>query len=165
MQETKFQFNKVKERIERLKANLPPILANQAKSYFLKSWDEQGWEGQKWQEVQRRIPGTAAYRYPKKWGLSRRTQPILIGAGRVKGSSGGALRRAVSASVRAQSIHLIRLVVDLPYAAIHNDGGAGTAFGKHKFTMPKRTFMKDSATLRRIQLAKINQYLNKVWQG
>lgn len=152
--DTKFKFNEVLDKIGIVKKELPIRLANQAKNYFVSSWDKQAWAGQPWKEVQRRIPGTAAYKYPKGWGLSRRTQPILIGAGRVKGSSGGALRRETSTSVKSATWNLVKLVVDLPYAKRHNEGLDG---------MPKRTFMADTLELREMQIKELKKYFDKVW--
>ena len=143
----KFGFDVVKEKITRMKEELPKLLANQAQTFFVKSWSNQGWEGDKWQEVKRRIEGTPEYKYPKKKGLGRRTKAILVNTGR--------LRRAVGSSIRSQQFDRIRLVVDLPYAEVHNDGGVHA---------PKRTFMKHSTTLGAMQQEKIKEFTDKVWK-
>ena len=111
----KFGFEIVKQKITAMKEELPKVLANQAQTFFTNSWKNQAWEGQPWKEVKRRQEGTPEYKYPAKKGLGRRTRAILVGAGR--------LRRAVASSIRSQEFSRIRLVVDLPYAQIQNDGG------------------------------------------
>ena len=143
----KFGFDVVKQKITAMKEELPKILANQAQTFFVKSWSNQAWEGEPWKEVKRRQEGTPEYKYPKKKGLGRRTRAILVSTGR--------LRRAVATSIRQQEFSRIRLVVDLPYAEVHNDGG------EH---MPARTFMKHSATLGAMQQQKIKEFTDKVWK-
>ena len=149
MADNKFGFGEIKRKIAAMKEELPKVLANQAQTFFVKSWANQGWEGQPWKEVKRREEGTPEYKYPKRKDLGRRTRAILVG----KGS--GRLRRAVGNSIRSAAFDRIRLVVDLPYAAVINDGGAH---------MPERSFMKDSITLRAMQETKIKQFTDKVWK-
>ena len=145
----KFGFDRVQANIKAMKEDMPKVLANQAQTFFVKSWANQGWEGQKWQEVQRRTKDTAAYKYPGKKGLGRRTRAILVGSG------SGRLRRAVATSIRSRQFNNIRLIVDLPYAEVINDGSKN---------MPKRTFMKDSPTLRAMQETKIKDFMDKLWK-
>lgn len=143
----KFDFSRVKKNMERLKVELPVILANQAQNYFVDSWSKQGWEGKTWKTPQRKIPGTNAYKYPKDKGLGRRTRATLVQTGR--------MRRAVGMSIRAKSFEQIRLVVDLPYAKRHNEGLDG---------MPKRQFMAQSARLEKLQKEKIVSYIDQIWK-
>lgn len=142
-----FGFDELNRKITAMKEELPKVLANQAQTFFVKSWSNQGWEGQQWKEVNRRIIGTPEYKYPKNKGLGRRTKAILVGTGR--------LRRAVGTSIRSRQFNNIRLIVDLPYAEVINNGGAN---------MPKRTFMKDSPTLRGMQETKIKDFMDKLWK-
>lgn len=144
----KFNFDRVKVNMQRLKTELPVILANDAQKFFVDSWRQQGWEGKDWPEVKRRIPGTREYKFPKTKGLGRRTRAILV--------KSGALRRAVGHSIRSKTFNNIRLVVDLPYAARHNEGLEG---------MPRRTFMRDSPVLKALQRKKINQAIDKTFKA
>lgn len=144
MADNRFGFGQVRLNIERMKIDLPVVLAKQAEGFFTDSWAKQGWDGQKWKEPQRKIPGTYAYKYAKP---AARTRATLVQT--------GALRRAVSNSIRSQTFNSIRLVVDLPYAAAHNDGEG---------SMPQRTYMKDSPILRIKQQEKIKQFTDSVWR-
>lgn len=148
---TKFKFDKVLANVNQLKQELPRVLANDAVRYFNDSFRQQGWDGQRWQTPKRKIPGTYEYEYPKKNAKTRRSRAILVQSGR--------LRRAVATSVRVVSFQLIRFVVDLPYAAIHNQGGPIKGG-----VMPQRKFMGDSKTLRNLQRAKIKAALDKIWK-
>lgn len=161
MTDNKFHFGAIKENIRQMKVVLPIQLASQAQTYFVSSWQKQGWDGQPWQEVKRRQEGTPEYKYPKKYGMGRRTSAILVSSSSVKGKSGGTLRRAVGNSIRSQVFgqNGIRLVVDLPYAAIHNYGLPMARGGN----MPMRSFMKDSPILRTMQITKIKTFTDKVW--
>lgn len=110
-----FNLHIVQQRLAETKRVLPIVLSKQAENYFTGSFTKQGLGTDKWQEVNRRIAGTNEYKYPKFKGLSRRTKPILIGT--------GALRRKVSNSIRTATWDNISLIVDLPYASVHNEGG------------------------------------------
>lgn len=145
--EDKFKFDQLKKNIEQMKRELPVILANDAQNFFVGTFDKQGWDGQAWEEPQRKIPGTAAYKYPKFKDLGRRTRATLVKTGR--------LRRAVSMSIRSQTFTSVRLTVDLPYAARNNEGLDGT---------PKREFMGRSPILLEQHKAKIKTYMSRLWE-
>lgn len=149
MADNKFFFGKTLENINKLKAELPVILANQAQRFFVDSFRQEAWrdgDTQPWAIPKRRIEGTPEYKYPMKKGLGRRTQSTLVQTGRLK--------RAVNASIRNASFERIQLIVDVPYAGYLNDGTS---------KMPARPFMKDSLTLRQMQMKKINEYVEKIW--
>lgn len=139
-------FDKVMKNMEQAKRRLPIALANEARLYFTNTFKVGGFDGKKWKEVNRRIPGTNEYKYPKKKGLSRRKKPILV--------QYGLLRRAVSMSVRSKTFKSIRLQVDLPYADNHNEG----------ITVPKRQFMGYSKQLDRQHKRTIEKEIKKIWQ-
>jgi hypothetical protein len=131
---------------------LPTLLANQAQNYFVSSFDKQGFDGAKWQEVQRRIEGTPAYKYPKTKDLGRRTRWILIGKGSTK------LRRAVNNSVRLKTWPLVQLIVDLPYAKAQNEGNPAR-------NLPKRQYMGQTEELTRMQRELVKRELDKNIKG
>lgn len=150
MADNKFGLGRVKDNISKMKIELPRVLANQAQNFFVSNFEKQGWEGQAWKEPKRRIEGTPEYRYPKFRGLSRRTKPTLTLTGR--------LRRETSNSIRSQSFNMIRLVVALPYAKVHNEGDPDK-------NIPKRRYMGQSPTLTIMQKNKINLYIDNLWRG
>lgn len=139
-------------------------LANQAQNYFVSSWRKQAFDGVSWKEVKRREVGTKTYKYPLHKGLQRQTAPILIGVGYKK--RGGSLRRAVSnmVSTAQYSQTGIRMIVNLPYAKIHNEGGKGKAFGKYSFDMPKRQFIGQTKELTEKQLKLISTEIDKIFK-
>lgn len=149
---SKFGFDKVLENFERTKRELPKIIANDAKNYFVKSWDAQGWDGVGWKEPQRKVPGTKAYKYPKKGADRRHTRAILVGS--------GALRRAVATSIKMATWDMIKFEVNLPYAKIHNEG---LKLGRGTGNMPKRKFMGDSPILKKQIRAKVDTAISKIW--
>jgi hypothetical protein len=140
-------FADVRRKIEQTKNVLPRLIANQAQNYFVMSWRNQGFDGNRWQEVKRRIPDTDEYKYPIKKGLARRTRPILIG-------KTGRLRRKVANSVVLANWNMIKLLVDLPYAAVHNEGTD---------KIPKREFMGQTSELTRMQRQRIDSFFDQVW--
>lgn len=140
----KFGLKKKIENLRKMKRTLPIKIANQARNFFVGRWEDQAWDDRGKTPWERRKRET-----PKSEGKN-----ILV--------SSGTLRRAVRNSIRDVSWDKIRLVVDLPYAKIHNDGGPGIAFGKHPFTMPRRRFMGQSLTLSKLQIDTIKQELAKI---
>lgn len=161
MPDNKFNFDKVLRQMQQVKKDLPILLAAQAQNYFSSSFKKQGFDGQPWQEVKRREEGTDEWKYPGGYGLSRRTNPILVGGGRIKGTAGGTLRRAVGNSIRSATFENITLIVDLPYAEIQNKGG--TAGHGGSAVIPKRQYMGQTQELTAMQIAKVNEYIDKIW--
>lgn len=145
----KFNFDRVGKNFQKVKTALPKVLANQAQNYFHKSFKDQGFDGTKWKEVNRRIEGTNEWKYPKNKGLGRRTKSILSGS--------GALDRAVGNSIRAATFDMVSIVVALEYAEAHNDGNP-------KRNLPKRQFIGQTRTLTNMQDKKIDEYIQKTWQ-
>jgi len=150
-----FNFRQVKERLIATKRELLVLLGNQAQNYFYSSFRKQAFNGQPWKEVQRRIEGTPAYKYPKTKGLQRRTSPILVGAGyKVRG---GKLRRAVSNMARTATFNVngFRMIVDVDYAGYLNDGTP---------KMAARRFVGQTQELTEMQRKKIIQTINNIWK-
>ncbi len=152
---TKFNLEGVQKNIAKTQRETLVLLANQAQNYFLSSFKKQGFDGKEWEEVKRRIPGEKAYKYPKTKGLQRQTAPILIGAGYKK--RGGELRRDVSNMARTAqlSVERVRMIVDLPYAEVHNDGGKN---------IPMRKYIGQTDELTRMQHDKIDQIFKGIWR-
>lgn len=145
-----WDFQQVKANIKSAKRDMPRKLANQARNYFVSSWTKQGWDGQPWKQVQRRTPGTRAYRYASP---ADRTRAILVGSG------SGRLRRAVSNSIRKADFGLIKLAVgdqEADYAGYHNKGTE---------KIPKRQFMGQTRALTQMQKKMIDSYFIKVWKS
>ena len=125
-----FGFAKVAENIKRVKEEVPQILAAKTRSYFLRSWKDQGYDGKEWEEVQRRMEGTKANKYAKP---AARTRQILMGR------APGELKKEVNDSLEQCDWNSIVFRVKLPYAKVHNEGlRSGRGGG---FTMPQRQFM------------------------
>lgn len=153
---SKFNFEQVRKNIVAIKRDLPRLLANDAQNYFLSAFRKQGWNGKLWENVQRRMEDTAAYKYPKSKGLSRRTQPILQGRT-------GKLRREVSnLAGRAQvrySLYNFTVTLKMnqnvvPYARYILDGTD---------KMVARRYMGDSPELRKKLRSRIDSYLKRAF--
>ena len=153
-----FGFDRIKQNIQRVKKDVPKILASVTRRYFLSSWEKQGYDGKAWAEVQRRVPGTKANKYAKP---AARTRQILVGSGRAY------LKKEVNDSLKTCNWDEIVFVVKAPYAKVHNEGlKAGRGSG---FTMPQRQFMPiqgkgQPADLTEIQLKVIKRETDKAWK-
>jgi len=144
----KFNFDKILKNMKSIDISLD--LANTAKNEFMSNFKNQGFNGHKWKEVNRRIEGTPEYKYPKSKGLSRRTKPIL--------SISGQLRRDVSNSVSTghKNNNLsYTLVVNNPYAEYQNDGTN---------KIPQRQFVGMTPELNKKLLTKISQKIGTIWE-
>jgi phage virion morphogenesis protein len=141
--------NKLKKAL----ANVPRLVGNDAVNHHKEAFIKQGWDGQKWKEVKRRIPGTKAYKYPKKKGTNRRTRGILIGAG------SGRLKKSIRITqVTSVSVHI---GTDVPYAQVHNEGQkAGRGKG---FIMPKRQFMGITKDIEKMIEKRLDQAFDSVF--
>jgi len=145
-----FNFGDVKQRLMQVQREIPTRLAKQAEKHFAESFQRGALDENRWQEVNRRIPGTNEYKYKRK-GITlqrQRTSPILVQSGN--------LRRKVNRSIHTVRPNEIRLVVDLPYALAHNEGTD---------TIPARPFMKQTATLTSMQQTLITQNMDRIWRG
>lgn len=146
---SQFDFRRIQIRLQEAEKGLSLALANVAKNEFLNNFREQGFNGKKWKEVQRRIEGTKAYSGNKDKG--KRTRAILQG----KGS--GRLRKDVANSVangRKNSELSYTLVVENNYASYHNDGTS---------KIPQRQFVGMTEKLNKKILNKINEKLSQIW--
>ena len=184
----KFNLDKVIKAIEQQKRELPILLGNDTKNYFLSSWNKKRWGNENWPEVQRRIAGTKAYQSASK---SARTRSILVQSGR--------LRRDVANSLRVATWDKIQFSVQNPYAAIHNYGGTiekkerlhklsfnekgkwtktrtekqrkkvaftrVAAIGGHGIQIPKRQFIGQTGELTQKQTKLIMRQMAKIWQA
>lgn len=148
--------------LKRMRVSLPIKLANASRNFFVASWDRQGWLD------------AGLESWPPRARETKRSKGKAILVDR------GFLRRAVRNSIREVNWNKVRLVVDLPYAAIHNDGGeiqhsaresvlhfgknkkfstikkANTAMkvskGAYTQSVPKRQYMGTSRTLTGIHI-------------
>jgi len=136
----KFNLDRVLRNMERLKKELPVVLANEAQNFFAGSWKSQGFTDKSLN------PWAPRAKETKK----TKGKAIMVSTGK--------LRRAVQNSIREKSFSKIRLVIDggsIPYAARHNNGDD---------VMPKRQFMGDSETLRKQQRKTIVNQIDKIWK-
>lgn len=154
---SKFNFQKVIDNIEQVKKELPVLLANDAQKYFLGSFKDQGWNGNHWEEVERRKSDTNTYKYPKGKGLSRRTMPILQKTGR--------LRREVSLLADKARITYDRFNFHISLTLDDNMVPYGKYINEGTDKMPQRKFMGDSPELKKILFNRINNYMDKVWKA
>lgn len=148
MAQNPFKFGVIVKRYNSVSLDMMREIAMANKNYFLQSFKNQGWEGKRWQEVNRRIPGTKEYMYPKNKGLRRRTREILIGRGQ--------LRRQVNSSIKLMNRSRIIFIVDLPYAAIHNNGGRVKGH-----IMPKRQYIGQTKETNYMTKQIISKYVNR----
>jgi phage gpG-like protein len=102
---SKLKLDEALRRFQQVKQDLPAVLANDAQRFFVASFRKEGWDD----------GGLKAW--------APRQYPTAKDAGRNLMVQTGRLRRAVANSLRGASWGLIKFVVDVPYASVHNDGG------------------------------------------
>jgi phage gpG-like protein len=137
---SKFKLDILLKNFEKVKATLPNELAEESINFFQDSFRQQGWNGGKWEEVQRRIPNTRAWKQATK---SDRTRAILVKTGKLR------------ASIFKKKVSFPQIIIatgsEAPYAIFHNKGTN---------KIPKRQFMGDSPRLRQKQVYLIRKRLD-----
>lgn len=174
----KFNFKVVIANLQRAKAEVPKLVANDTKNFFVGQFNKESWDGEQWEEVERRKAGANV---PE----SRKTAHILVKSGR--------LRRALINSLKeANWDQIVFKITDVPYAKVHNNGFNGTVNVKahvradskgdiykkkkrvaigvsfaqahtRQMNIPKRQFMGDAKELRVIQMKRIKSMIDKIW--
>jgi hypothetical protein len=139
VKDNKFHLGEIKKKFEQVKQRLPQKIADDSKSFFNDSFKQGGFTNstfQKWPEVQRRTPGTNAYKYPKTKKLSRRTKPILVLTGRLRDS------------IRITQVSFSRSVIrtDVSYAEAMNKKrrfiGISKTLNKRTHSLIKKEILK-----------------------
>lgn len=135
---SKFGFDKVLKNMQMVKRELPKQVANDTKLYFLNAFRLEAWDGQPWELPQRR---------KRKARSSRDRSKTLV--------QSGALRRAVSNSLKEATFQVIRFdVTDVTYAGYNNFGTPRN---------PQRQFMGQTKELTKIQTERITKIMDRIW--
>ncbi len=145
-----FKFKLSKRLFASQKRTLPIALGNIAKNFFKDAFRKGGFTDtgfKRWEQRRKRL------------GRGR-TSPTLKEAANLIQS--GTLKRSIK--VRPATFKLTRIFTNVVYAAIHNFGLRGLAFGKHEFKMPEREFIGDSRTLERKLENRILREVDKVFK-
>jgi phage gpG-like protein len=136
----------------------PTIAGEVAVRLFKQNFQDEGFFGEKWLEVKRRIAGTKAYRAAEKHHPTDHTRRILTGRtgdlGRsIEVKSAGDGRAVVWTNPAA-------FTSKEPYGRVHNEGlRAGRGSG---FTMPRRQFIGDHAKLRAAITDELQKKLSEI---
>jgi phage gpG-like protein len=159
---SKFNFDTVLRLLSEQKSKLPVQLGNIMQRHFKDNFTNQGFDGNKWPEVQRRMSMTKSYKSGTK---SSRGNPILHGPGAGKLRLSLQIVRADWQEVRIETIDKEGAVGSNKgvnaYARVHNEGlRAGRGKG---FIMPKRKFVGDSPVLNKKIIDRIELEFNKMW--
>lgn len=145
-----FKFRLTKRLFARQKRSLPIVLGNVAKNFFLATFRKGGFTDvgfKRWKQRRKRL------------GRGR-TSPTLKEAATLVQT--GKLKRSIR--VRPATFRITRIFTNVVYAAIHNFGLQGLAFGKAPFKMPEREFIGNSRILERKLEQRILREVNKVFK-
>lgn len=187
----KFGFDKVLRNMERLKKTLPVQLANQAQNFFVDSWKKEGWDDgnvQKWPPRKvtnkknkgralmvksgalRRAAGQSIR--SQTFNLVKLTVALPYAAVHNEGYNGmvkAHTRAQFTKSTTSQYIGL-RRTKSGKMKESHRRTTVFTRTGDiavkaHVMRMPRRRYMGDSKTLRKMQVSLITTQIDKVWQA
>ena len=145
-----FKFKLTKRLFKQQKRSLPIVLGNQAKNFFLEAFRKGGFTDisfKRWMSRRKRLTKGRA-------SATLRESSNLVKSGKLKRSI----------KVRPATFRKTRIFTNLVYAAIHNFGLKGLAFGKHPFKMPEREFIGNSKVLERKLERRILKEINKVFK-
>ena len=130
---SKFGFDKMPSLMKQNIKTAVSKMAHHTVKYFGDSFSKQGIGGEKWDEVQRRIPGTPAFMSENIWG---HTRPPLYG-------TTGNLRSETKNGLKIITDRSFTIENNPPYAAIQNYGGVNGRGGN----VPARPFIKQTNEL------------------
>ena len=145
-----FKLKLTKRLFARQKRSLPIVLGNVAKNFFLATFRKGGFTDvgfKRWKQRRKRL------------GRGR-TSPTLKETATLVQT--GKLKRSIR--VRPATFRITRIFTNVVYAAIHNFGLQGLAFGKAPFKMPEREFIGNSRVLERKLEQRILREVNKVFK-
>ncbi|MDR1197390.1 MAG: phage virion morphogenesis protein [Prevotellaceae bacterium] len=134
------------------------IAATTAIELFKENFQDEGFFGRKWKQVQRRIPGTKSYRYPpkgwkKKQGAWHNSKILTLSTNLGRSLS----KRYVDDGV----IVFSNLPSNNDYSAAHNEGT--TRAGKrHNIRIPRRQFLGKHKKLEEGVTAALQKELDKI---
>lgn len=137
-------ITQLKRRLVDMKNKLPPAVGLLAKSHFESNFRNQGFDGRKWQEVQRRTPGTKTFKYATK---AQRTSAILSG----------------KTKLLAKSIYVKKATWKEIVIASSSKYGEFINYGTPR--MPARKFMGFSVKLNKKILSFVKKQADKVFKG
>ncbi len=139
-----FNINGSIRKLKRKKSTLPRQVGNVAKLHFLDSFRRMGFTDNSLQRWQKRRARRGSGFEPSN----------LTKSGRLK------------RDIRVKAATFARTVIGtsrVVYAAIHNFGLKGLAFGKIPFDMPKRQFIGDSKVMDRKIIKVIDREIRKIF--
>lgn len=146
-----FEFHKSIRKMRHIKPMLPRLLGNDAKNFFLASYNKGGFTDvtfepwtPRWKRLKKRTSRNGKLYTPHS--TTARERATLVGAGHLKDSVD---------VLRADFNHTVIGTRGVEYAAAHNDG-----LGK----MPKRKFIGDSRQLTRKLKKRIENELRAVFK-
>lgn len=140
----KFDFDIILKNLQ--KSDLPELIADEVQKQFKKNFDDEGFFGNPWKEVERRDPSTYAYKYGT---TASQTNPIL--------TKSTALRKSIKVIKATWNEIVLGTVGDSvnKYADVHNEGTDN---------IPQRQFIGDSAKLDKAISDIIEDELDKIFK-
>jgi hypothetical protein len=141
---SKFGFNIILSEWGMLKKDAVERMMREAKIEFDDNFEKEGVGGKKWKEVERRQPGTQAYR---RASAQERSNPILTGVTETLKNGNVIIRATANEGV---------LVNRTPYAQYHQDG--------IKSRLPQRKFIEQTKELTTKQLEILKLVTGRAWK-
>lgn len=133
-----FNFTQIQRKILQFKIDLPKQIANEGQRYFLKEFDAEEFDGQKWRP-------RMAYRNLSRRGQKRKiTRKLLVNTGTLRRAVAGVKREATWNRIRFEVF--VQSAKGFNYAEVHNEGIS---------PMPRRRFLGFSRELDQIIRKKI----------
>lgn len=157
------EFNKqlahFKIKVKQAQGDLPRIAANEAARLFRENFQEEGFFGEPWEEVERRK--SKVVKYKTKSGKVK-TKTVKIGKGadgkrKILTGRTGNLGRSISIRVEP---NMAIVYSDLPYSAAHNEGTSTAGRGR-RTKIPKRQFIGNHRIVQNAILTEIQKRIKE----
>jgi phage gpG-like protein len=136
----KFNFGGMEKKAKQAMKESIVIIANDAKNHYVSSFKKGGFTDESFEAWK-----------PRKSKKDNTGRAVLVKT--------GDLRRSIIDKINLNQLKVV-FSSDLPYAAIHNNGLMGKAWGKHPFKMPQRQFIGKSAKVDKMAVNTIEKKID-----
>ena len=140
----KFNFGGIDGKAKQAMKETIVIIANNAKNHYVRSFKKGGFTDDTFNAWK-----------PRKSKTNNTGRAILV--------KSGDLRRSIIDRINLGQLKVV-FQSDLPYAAIHNYGLMGKAWGKYPFKMPQRQFIGKSGQVDKMAIKTLENKIDSLFR-
>jgi len=147
------------KKIENAKRDSLKVIGKEVATLFKRNFEQEGFFGDKWDDVKRRDKIKVSYR-TKKGKKKYKERPRARGAAgrrKILHGQGRNLSRSIKHKVEGNTVTIFS---DLPYSAAHNEGTTNAGRNRN-ITIPKRQFIGENPEVDTLVKNTLEQIISK----